>query len=262
MTEEPKPVDARSTDIAIVCRQKTEIQALLKHIDRQRKYVDEGMVFRGGFLDQILRIAIVEAGFDFAAHRRASQIMIKEHRPRWMMSVGFSTAVSDDVATGDVCLANRLSDHHGNDLALDLPLEEGKRVHCGAHLATDEPVLDKRSIDQDRFDHPPNVADNVSLAVAQICHEQVDGQPVARFLALRAALNPDDSAVTSNLLQTAFCPPDEPTSRPLFKWLTRLKPDPVRKESLSQLESAAINANRYLLQVIRKLGEDFASNRW
>ena len=110
--------DRRSADIGIVCTHNVGIKPLLKVLDRTRKYVDETSVFRGGFLDEVIRIAIVEAGSGFAAHRAVAETLIKEHNPAWVISLGFSSALTRDVKAGDICLANEICDTHGNTLPI------------------------------------------------------------------------------------------------------------------------------------------------
>lgn len=267
MAEESKstverPVDARSADFAVICSQKAEVQPLLKHIDRQRKYSDEGLIFRGGFIDHVLRIVVVEAGFDFARHRRAAQIVIGEHHPKWVVSTGFSIGLSESVKTGDVCLANEISDVHGHDLALSLPLEGGKRVHCGKHVVMDQPALSPKHQQQLADSSAADAADLASLAVAQVCHERTDDEVAAKFLSIRSGLSRNDAAVSEQLFQVAFCTPKEDSKPALMQWLEKLKPDSVRRDAVKRLEDISINTNRYLLQVIRKLGEKLTDNRW
>ncbi|MEP3479573.1 MAG: hypothetical protein ABJZ55_10025 [Fuerstiella sp.] len=257
-----RATDARSADFALICSQAAEVRPLLKHLDRQRKYVDNGFVFRGGFLDQTLRIVVVEAGFDFAGHRKATQIVINEHHPNWVMSTGFSLGLSDTVKTGDVCLANQISDLHGHSLQLDLPLEGGKRVHCGKHVVMDEPSLLPAAQQQLSDSSGADAADLASLAVAQVCQQKTGDQMAASFLAIRSGLSRRDADVTELLLEVAFCRPKEVTKPPVMQWLAKLKPDPVRREALKRLEEASVNSNRYLLQVIRKLGEKLSGSRW
>lgn len=254
--------DARSADFAVICSQKTEVKAVLKHVDRQRKYTDEGLTFRGGFIDHTLRIVVVEAGFDFAAHRRATEIVINEHHPKWVMSVGFSIGLSEVVKTGDVCLANEISDVHGHDLALDLPLESGKRVHCGKHVVMDGPTLTAAEHKVLAQTSCADAADLVSLAVAQVCNQKTEDDVAASFLSIRSALSRQDASVTESLLKAAFRVADEAPKQPVMQWLAKLRPDPVRRDALKRLEEVSMNANKYLLQVIRMLGEKLTDNRW
>lgn len=266
MAEEPKSVDARTADFAVICCQKAELQPLLKHVDRQRKYVDEGLVFRGGFIDQVLRIVVIEAGFEFANHRRAAQIVINEHHPKWVISTGCSLALTESVGTGDVCLANEISDTHGNTLELSNPLDGGKRIHCGKHVVTDQPVLLPDEQQRLKESSSADATDLGSLAVAQVCHEKTsseeDAKGAANFLSIRAALSIRDAKVTEQLLKVAFCAVEDASGPPVKQWLLKLKPDAVRRDTLKQLEDISINSNRYLLQVIRKLGEKLKDKRW
>lgn len=272
MVEESKPpspdasadrsADARSADFAVICSQKVEVQALLKHVDRQRKYTDEGLVFRGGFIDHTLRVVVIEAGFDDSQHRRAAQIVISEHHPKWVVSTGFSLGLSEAVKTGDVCLANQISDIHGHDLALSLPLEGGKRVHCGKHVVMDEPLFLQSQQQALADSSSADVADLASLAVAQVCNEKTDEDCAASFLSIRSGLGRHDAAVTQQLLNAAFRVAKEVPQQPVMQWLAKLRPDPIRRDALKRLEKLSVNTNQYLLQVIRKLGEKLTDQRW
>ena len=257
-----RAADARSADFALICSQRAEVGPLLKHIDRQRKYVDDGFVFRGGFLDQTLRVVVVEAGFDFSGHQKAAQTVMNEHRPTWVISTGFSVGLTDAVKTSDVCLANQISDIHGDDLELSLPLEGGKRVHCGKHMMADRSLLSSSERQRLSESSGADAADMVSLAVAAVCHPLSAGQAATNFLSIRCGLNGQDSAVDEWLLNAAFCKPADVSQPLMMKWLAKLKPDPVRRECLKRLEEISINTNRYVLQVVRKLGEKLAGDRW
>ena len=135
--DESIPSDRRSADIGIVCSFAAEVAPLVAALDRTKKYSDKGFTFRGGFLDEVIRVAIVEAGEGFAQHRDAASMLLAEHNPPWILSAGLSIGLTPDVDAGDVCLANHLSDTHGNDRSIACPIPAKGRIKIGSHVIAD-----------------------------------------------------------------------------------------------------------------------------
>ena len=182
-TEEPV-TDRSSADIGIVCTHKGELKSFLKRVDRQRSYTDRKITVRGGFLGEVTRIAIAEAGEGFASHRAATELLINEHKPSWILSVGFSSSLSEDVQPGDIVLSNEISDTHVNSLPIKCTITARKRIHVGKLIVADHhPITstDKASL-KERF--PGLAVDTSSLAVAQVCQERS-----IRFMAIRVAVD-------------------------------------------------------------------------
>lgn len=214
----PTPVDRRSADIGLVCTHRAEVRPLLKMLDRVRSYTDGGMVFRGGFLDESIRIAIVEAGPGFANHRLATEVLLEEHHPVWVLSVGFSSGLSDVVSAGDVCLANRISDTHGNSLTLNCPIPESRRIFVRPHLVADTHPMtsaEKRRL-AETFD--ADAVDTTSAAVAQVCSETVEAAdattPPETTAAERPPAGTSDPAVDSTSVPTDTAAPSVPEKPP------------------------------------------------
>ena len=123
--EEPVS-DRSSADIGIVCTHKGEVKTFLKRVDRQRSYTDKKITVRGGFLGEATRIAVAEAGEGFATHRAAAELLVAEHRPSWILSLGFSSSLSEDVKPGDIVIANEIADTHVNSLPVKCTTQVGQ----------------------------------------------------------------------------------------------------------------------------------------
>ncbi len=134
---EESTADRASADIGIVCTHKGEIRPFLKRLDRQRSYSERGITIRGGFFDESTRVAIAAAGIGFAAHREATELLISEHHPSWVLSVGFSSSLSDDVQPGDLCIADEISDTHVNTLPVKCTIPARRRILVGRMIVAD-----------------------------------------------------------------------------------------------------------------------------
>lgn len=193
--------DRRTADFGIVCSHRAEIKGTLRQIDRVRRYSDEGCNFSGGFLRETSRVALVEAGNGFARHRRATEILIREHRPRWVLSVGFCSALSPDIRAGDLVLASHLADTHGNEMDVACRIPESRRVHVGHVVVADSHPMTQESKTQLAESSRAIAVDTVSLAVAQVCHEQN-----VRFLCIRGVVDAFDEWIPERAGELVFAP--------------------------------------------------------
>jgi adenosylhomocysteine nucleosidase len=253
--------DRRSADIGIVCTQYAEIKPLLAKLDRGRKYTDNGSVFRGGFLDETIRIAIVEAGCGFAKHRAVTQTLIQEHHPAWVLSVGFSSSLTADIKSGDVCLANEICDAYGNSLVVKCSIPESKRVFVRKHVVADQhPRLhsDRSSLTESTSGC---VVDTTSLAVAQGCQGEDADKPAARFMSVRSVVGDCGEELSEKIAGYVFAPAAPKKLSVLSKLSQRFKPDPELVAWEQKVDESAINLNRFLLGVIRQLGEKLGKSR-
>ncbi len=258
--DEPS-IDRRSADIGIICTHGDEIAPLLKVLDRQRRYVDQGATFRGGFLDETIRVAVAEAGGGFAQHRAVTQTLIDEHHPAWILSVGFGSALIDELNFGDVSLANECCDTHGNSLSVKCPIPETKRVLVRKHAVADShpnSTADKLALAESTG---AAVVDTTSLAVAQVCADVPEDAPRTRFLSMRVVIDAAHETVPGNAAKMLFEPSIHQQATvigKLKKWFQR---DPELVPWESRANEAAINMNRFLVSVIRRLAEKLDRTR-
>lgn len=254
--------DKRSADIAIVCTQQSEIRPLLQKLDRVRKYVDQGAMFRGGFLDETLRIAVVEAGPGFARHRQLTQTLIDEHHPVWVLSVGFSSALVADLKHGDCSLTSEICDTHGNSLAVKCPIPESSRVRVRRHVVADQHPATQAQRAALAESSDAAAVDTTSLAVAQVCRGDDPEKWTTRFLSVRGIVGDVDQDLSEQAVAQAFEPQAQKKPSLIGKLKSRVKPDPEAVLWQTRLDETALNMNRFLLGVVRQLGEKLGKSRW
>ncbi|HAD59666.1 MAG TPA: hypothetical protein DCG12_10515 [Planctomycetaceae bacterium] len=253
MSEPVNPqTDKRSADIAIVCTHHAEIKPLMTRLDRMRKYSENGAVFRGGFLEDSLRIAVVEAGSGFARHRKFTELLIKEHQPEWVLSVGFSSAIDESVQDGDIALANEICDTHGNSLKVRCPIPETNRIRVRKHVVADSHPLTTDERHGLRTAYEADAVDTTSLAVAQACQPMDEEQPAVRFLSVRGIVGTASEALTPRVVSQLFQPPLEQKKSLGTLW-KKFRPDADLAPWIEQADQTAINLNKFLLSVFEQL---------
>ena len=259
--DDESSIDRRSADIGIICTHSDEIGPLLKQLDRQRKYVDQGATFRGGFLDETIRVAVAEAGAGFAQHRAVAQTLVEEHHPEWVLSVGFGSALIDDLNAGDVSLANEICDTHGNSLTVKCPIPETKRVLVRKHVVADthpRSSADKHALAESTA---AAVVDTTSLAVAQVCVDVPEDAPRTRFLSIRVVIDSVNETVPDNAAGMLFEPSIQQKTTVINKLRKRFKQDSELLPWETRATEAAVNMNRFLVSVIRRLDEKLDRTR-
>jgi adenosylhomocysteine nucleosidase len=189
MSNGPKPaivVDQEATDLAhadigLVAALAIETSAFLDRCEKVKKYSASGLTFRGGKYDKV-KIACVDGGMGFAKARAATNAMIETHTPRWVLSVGFSGALSPDVKTGDIVMANAIVDTHGQELFVDLKMASNLKagLHVGKILTVDHIVRTVAEKQELGAKYSAIAVDLESLAVAQVCRDAK-----TRFMAIR-----------------------------------------------------------------------------
>ncbi len=243
--------DRSTAHIGLVCTHALELKSLHGQLDRHRRYSDGGMRFTGGFLGPSIRVAIVEAGTGFASHRKATELLVKEHTPAWILSTGFSSSLADDVRAGDLCLASEIRDTHGQQLELSCPIPESKHATLRRHLCSDHhPVVsdEKRQL---AGEYSVSAADTASLAVAQVC--EAAG---TRCLSIRAIIDGPDEDLPRPIVEALFEPTSSELARnPVSRWLRGLRQPQEVKGWMSRAETVAGRLEHFLSGVIRQLGE-------
>lgn len=242
--------DRATAHVGVVCTHAMELKPLLQKLDRRRRYADGSLRFTGGFLGEALRVAVVESGAGFAAHRNATEILIREHSPSWIVSAGFSSSLSKEVLAGDLCLATSLCDTHGQKLDIKCPIPESKHVTRRPHVVADRhprTVKDKRELAESCS---AAAVDTNSLAVAQICEST--GRS---FLSIRAVIDGFEEDLPEAVVARLFEP--EPTSRSAkaVQWMESWRQPAELKEWTAQATVAGQRLSRFLDGVIRQLGE-------
>jgi len=244
------PVDRSSAHIGIVCTHKGELKPFLKRVDRQRSYTERKMTIRGGFLGETIRIVIAEAGEGFALHRAATELLVNEHRPSWILSTGFSSSLSPEVQPGDLAVANEISDTHATLLPVKCTIAARKRIHVGRLIVADHhPITpDNKAVLRERF--PGLAVDTCSLAVAQVCQERN-----VRFLAIRAIVDSLDEQIPEQAAPMIFHPNSRALGSALgtmFKGLRKMSEMNAWRE---RANSTAEHLDQFLTGIVEQIAE-------
>ncbi|MEZ6063059.1 MAG: hypothetical protein R3C19_22165 [Planctomycetaceae bacterium] len=245
--------DRRSADVGIVCVHNGEVGRFLKRLDRRRKYVDQNIAYRGGFLNETIRVAIAEAGTGFSRHRTATQTLIAEHHPAWVISVGFSSSLSPELNAGDLSLASEITDTHGNLRTLKCPIPESRRVLVRRHLVADQHPSTPADKQKLAAETSAFAVDTTSLAVAQVCDERG-----TRFLSIRAIIDGLAEDVPSDAFSMIFHRNSRAVGGLLGGLVRNLKRAPELNQWRKRTDEAASHLDRFLSGVIVQLAEHLA----
>ena len=173
--------DSAQADIGIVSALPIEVGQFMDRCERVKHYKGEDLTFRGGRYDGI-RVVVAESGMGYARARKASLALIDAHKPKWILSSGFSGALLPSMTIGQIVMANEIVDQHGQKKSIKLSLESDieNGLYVGRILTADEMV---RTVGQKQQLHEKFEAlavDMESLAVAQVASETRTG-----FMAVR-----------------------------------------------------------------------------
>jgi adenosylhomocysteine nucleosidase len=174
----PAPVPA---DVGIVAAMPMEVADLLGGLKKVWKYQSVAVpVIEGEYGGKIIAVAI--GGVGRPASRRAADVLIAGHRPRWLISAGFAGALNPAYSRNDLVLAREVIDRDGGSFQVDPPAAVGSSVpHARGRLLTvDQLVL--RAADKGELHraHQADLVDMETSAVAAICREKQ-----VRFLSIR-----------------------------------------------------------------------------
>jgi adenosylhomocysteine nucleosidase len=174
----PAPVPA---DVGIVAALPIEVGDLVDGLKKVRKYHSVAVpVIEGESGGKIVAVAI--GGIGRAAARRAADVLIAGHRPRWIISAGFAGALNPAYARNDLILAREVIDREGGCYAVNAPPEIAANVRhsIGRLLTVDQLVLSAGHKRELHESHQADLVDLETSAVAAICNEKL-----VRFLSIR-----------------------------------------------------------------------------
>jgi adenosylhomocysteine nucleosidase len=174
----PAPVPA---DVGIVAAMPMEVADLLSGLKKVWKYQSVSVpVIEGEYAGKIIAVAV--GGMGRAASRRAADVLIAGHRPRWLISAGFAGALNPSYSRNDLVVAREVIDREGSSFLVDPPASMGASVqHAKGRLLTvDQVVLRAAEKDDLHRSHQADLVDMESSAVAAVCQEKL-----VRFLSIR-----------------------------------------------------------------------------
>jgi adenosylhomocysteine nucleosidase len=174
----PAPVPA---DVGIVAALPIEIEDVIQALTQVRKYQSAGAsVIEGECVGKI--VAVATSGPGREAARRATDLLIIGHRPRWIISTGFAGALNPAFARNDLVLPDELIDRQGARHPVAKPTELGASCahHKGRLLTVDRPVTSREEKSELSRTFQADLVDMETTAVAAVCDEKL-----VRFLSIR-----------------------------------------------------------------------------
>ncbi len=195
-------------------------------------------------------MASVEARTGFARHRLATETLIKEHNPAWVISVGYSSSLSPNLKSGDLVLATEICDTHGNTLPIKCPIPASRRVHQGRFVVADDHPMTAEAKQKLAESSGAICTDTVSLAAAQICLDRG-----TRFLAIRAILDEANESIPQQAAGLLFDANSRAIGTALATLTRGLKQAGVLFDWRKRATAAADHLDRYVAGVILRIGE-------
>jgi len=174
----PAPVPA---DVAIVAALPIEIDDVIQGLKSVRKYQSAASpVVEGEYGGKIVAVAI--GGPGQRAARRAAELLLIGHRPRWMISAGFAGSLNPAFARNDLVLPDELIDGQSFRQAVSKPpgLAARRPHHTGRLLTVNQAVTSRQERDELRQIYAADSVDMETAAVAALCQEKA-----VRFLSIR-----------------------------------------------------------------------------
>jgi adenosylhomocysteine nucleosidase len=174
--------------VGIVAALGIEVGDLLDRLQRIRKYHSASIsMIEGEHAGRIVVVAV--GGVGRAAARRATELLLAGHQPRWLLSAGFAGALEPQLARNDLVLANEIIDAEGHTFPVKIPDSLCNRPgHLQGRLLTVDRIVlqpdDKQAL---RRQFEADLVDMESSAVAEVCNRKL-----VRFLSVRVIS--DDAA--------------------------------------------------------------------
>jgi adenosylhomocysteine nucleosidase len=157
-----------------------------------------GFVAREGGLHG-RRLVIVEAGVGCENAARATQALILGHQPRWVISAGFAGGLVDNLAQGDILMADQIVGTDERRLDIDFKFAEDafaatRRLHVGRLLTTDHVIAEPKEKRELGRRYGAMAVDMESLSVAEACRKEK-----IRFLSIRVISDTVDRALPADI---------------------------------------------------------------
>lgn len=177
-----EPVDL-GCEIGFVFAMGMEAAGLLDQLGEARHVRGDGFRATVGTLAG-RRVGLVVTGMRRDAARRGTLALVEGHRPRWVISAGYSGGLQPQAKLGDIVLAERVVDGAGEAIDVDLRIDRQSArqsgLHVGSLVTVDELVCEPADKADLGRRHEALAVDMESYAVAAACRER--GTP---FLAVR-----------------------------------------------------------------------------
>ena len=164
-----------AADVALVFALWNEAGGLVDHLQGVVTRRGPGLVTHEGMLGAA-RVVVATSGPGREAARRATEAVLRGHRPRAVVTAGFAGGLDDTLRRGDLLLADTVVDCRGGRLTMgtSLPGAQGaasQACHTGTLLSVDQVVrtpAEKRRLGQQ---YHALAVDMETYAVVEICRQ-------------------------------------------------------------------------------------------
>ena len=181
----PPPMPA---DVGIVAALGIEVAPFLARLGNVRKYsTDRHSVVEGELAGKL--VTVILSGPGRKAARKAANLLIAGHRPRWLVSAGFGGALDPSLKRDDLLFGTEVVDPEGASMAIPIgrPDDPGSGVRSGRIVTVDAIVRTAQDKAALRDRTGADVVDMETSAVATVCREKD-----IRFVAIRVVSDEAD----------------------------------------------------------------------
>ncbi|NLX54600.1 MAG: hypothetical protein GXY58_05765 [Planctomycetaceae bacterium] len=131
------------------------------------------------------RVLIAESGVGQQAARRATEDLIKIHRPQWVVAAGFAGALVPALKYGHILMADSIVDSARRRLDVGFRIAPqvtaaNPSLHVGRLLSVDQLVRQRADKERLAAEFDAVACDMETMAIAHVCRERQ-----VRFLAVR-----------------------------------------------------------------------------
>jgi len=178
-------------DIAVVFALGIEAGGLVDRTEERIALRGEGFTVRLGTLEG-RRLAIVTSGAGARNAARATEAVLRGHKPQWIICAGLAGGLRPQLRRNDIVMANQVGNTEGRQLQIDLTVEPAELakhpgLHVGRLLSVERPVCNPEEKAALGEAHEALAIDMETLAVAEICRCRR-----VRCLAVRVVYDPVD----------------------------------------------------------------------
>lgn len=177
--------DMQSADVGIVHATSIELGPLIGWCDRKRRYELDRLTFIGGFFGD-LRVAFCRCGMGPGLAEKGTGLLIDAHRPKFVISAGFSGALTNQVGLYDIVHADSLVEGTQRDganviegaewspraVTPSMPADPASKLHVGRLVTM--PQIVRTVAEKKRLGEVTGglAVDMESAAVERVCRER------------------------------------------------------------------------------------------
>jgi adenosylhomocysteine nucleosidase len=170
-------------DVGIVAALPIEVAPLIARLRDVRKYSSERHSVVEGYAGKRL-VALIVGGAGVKNARKATELLLGGHRPRWIISAGFAGALDPTLKRNDVVFPHEVVDAEGLRISMERVIEDSEntlRLRAGRLLTVNHIVRTASEKADLRQQTGADLIDMESTAPARVCAERG-----VRFLSIRA----------------------------------------------------------------------------